>query len=113
VITVGKEKIAVWKDDDGSAHAVSATCTHKGCTVTWNNADRTWDCLCHGSMFEADGSVIHGPAVKPLPASTLPSKRTPRRPSAARRRSKSKNGRSKAGAKSKARSKRRRAKKKL
>jgi glycine/D-amino acid oxidase-like deaminating enzyme/nitrite reductase/ring-hydroxylating ferredoxin subunit len=66
VIVVGKRKIAVWKDDDGRAHALSASCTHKGCTVTWNNADHTWDCPCHGSMFQADGQVIHGPAVKPL-----------------------------------------------
>jgi Rieske Fe-S protein len=66
VIKHDKQKIAVWKDDDGKAHAVSASCTHKGCTVTWNNADRTWDCPCHGSMFEANGRVLHGPAVEPL-----------------------------------------------
>jgi Rieske Fe-S protein len=57
----------VWRDDSGGLHAVSASCTHKGCTVTWNNADRTWDCPCHGSIFEPDGTVIHGPARKPLP----------------------------------------------
>ncbi|WP_262297764.1 FAD-dependent oxidoreductase [Microvirga sesbaniae] len=67
VITRGDERIAVWRDDRGDLHAVSASCTHKGCTVTWNNADRTWDCPCHGSMFEADGTVIHGPAREPLP----------------------------------------------
>jgi Rieske Fe-S protein len=79
VITRGKQKLAVWKDDNGQPHAVSATCTHKGCTVSWNNADRTWDCLCHGSMFNADGTVIHGPAVKPLPAKKVPAKRPARR----------------------------------
>ena len=67
VIERGDEKLAVWRDDNGSLHAVSASCTHKGCTVTWNTADRTWDCPCHGSIFEADGTVIHGPARKPLP----------------------------------------------
>jgi glycine/D-amino acid oxidase-like deaminating enzyme/nitrite reductase/ring-hydroxylating ferredoxin subunit len=67
VIERGDEKLAVWRDDSGSLHAVSASCTHKGCTVTWNNADRTWDCPCHGSIFEPDGTVIHGPARKPLP----------------------------------------------
>jgi len=73
VIERGKQKIAVWKDADGTPHALSASCTHEGCTVTWNNADRTWDCPCHGSMFEADGSVKHGPAVKPLAPVELPS----------------------------------------
>jgi glycine/D-amino acid oxidase-like deaminating enzyme/nitrite reductase/ring-hydroxylating ferredoxin subunit len=72
VMNLGQGKIAVWKGDDGIAHAVSASCTHKGCTVTWNNAERTWDCPCHGSIFSADGGVIHGPAVEPLPARKLP-----------------------------------------
>lgn len=67
VITRGEDKIAAWRDQAGRLHAVSARCTHKGCTVTWNNADRTWDCPCHGSVFAADGSVIHGPARKALP----------------------------------------------
>jgi Rieske Fe-S protein len=67
IITRGEEKIAVWKDANGTPHLLSASCTHKGCTVTWNNADGTWDCPCHGSMFQADGSVIHGPAIEPLP----------------------------------------------
>ncbi|TKB23460.1 MAG: FAD-dependent oxidoreductase, partial [Mesorhizobium sp.] len=64
VIVRGDEKIAAWRDTEGALQAVSATCTHKGCTVTWNNADHTWDCPCHGSIFAADGSVIHGPARK-------------------------------------------------
>ena len=66
------EKLAVWRDEGGIVHAVSAKCTHKGCVVTWNNADRTWDCPCHGSMFASDGSVIHGPAVEPLTVCSVP-----------------------------------------
>jgi glycine/D-amino acid oxidase-like deaminating enzyme/nitrite reductase/ring-hydroxylating ferredoxin subunit len=72
VMNLGQGKIAVWKGDDGVPNAVSASCTHKGCMVTWNNADRTWDCPCHGSIFATDGSVIHGPAVEPLPPRKLP-----------------------------------------
>jgi nitrite reductase/ring-hydroxylating ferredoxin subunit len=72
VMNLGQGKIAVWRDDDGVPHAVSASCSHQGCTVTWNNAERTWDCPCHGSIFDADGSVIHGPAVEPLPPRKLP-----------------------------------------
>jgi Rieske Fe-S protein len=67
VITRGEEKVAVWRDEGGTPHGLSASCTHKGCIVTWNNADRTWDCPCHGSIFERDGTVIHGPAREPLP----------------------------------------------
>ncbi|CCV09471.1 putative oxidoreductase [Mesorhizobium metallidurans STM 2683] len=44
VIEKDGEKIAVCRDAQGGLHVLSAKCTHKGCTVTWNNADRTWDC---------------------------------------------------------------------
>ena len=72
VMNLGRGRIAVWKGADGIPHAISASCTHKGCTVTWNNADRTWDCPCHGSIFAIDGSVIHGPAVEPLSPKKFP-----------------------------------------
>jgi glycine/D-amino acid oxidase-like deaminating enzyme/nitrite reductase/ring-hydroxylating ferredoxin subunit len=71
IIIRGEKKIAAWRDDGGNLHLLSARCTHKGCTVTWNNAERTWDCPCHGSMFAADGSVIHGPARVHLPKADL------------------------------------------
>jgi len=72
VMNLGRGKIAVWKGYDGTPHAVSASCTHKGCIVTWNNADQTWDCPCHGSIFSADGCVVYGPAVESLPPRKLP-----------------------------------------
>ncbi|MEA5457127.1 FAD-dependent oxidoreductase [Sinomonas sp. JGH33] len=67
VIKVGGQEIAVYKDDDGQVHSLSATCTHLGCTVGFNPSDTTWDCPCHGSRFAIDGTVIHGPAAKNLP----------------------------------------------
>jgi nitrite reductase/ring-hydroxylating ferredoxin subunit len=75
VLLRGKSKLAIWKSPNGRAHALSASCTHAGCTVTWNNADLTWDCPCHGSMFSATGEVLHGPAVKPLLRKKLPRSR--------------------------------------
>jgi glycine/D-amino acid oxidase-like deaminating enzyme/nitrite reductase/ring-hydroxylating ferredoxin subunit len=71
IVTSGEERIAVWRDEAGELHAVAASCTHKGCTPTWNNADQTWDCPCHGSIFEAGGEVIHGPARRRLPPVAL------------------------------------------
>jgi nitrite reductase/ring-hydroxylating ferredoxin subunit len=60
------QRCAVYRDADGTLHAVSATCTHLGCTVAFNDAEHTWDCPCHGSRFDPDGAVLHGPATTPL-----------------------------------------------
>jgi Rieske Fe-S protein len=59
-------RTAAYRDVAGELHVVSARCTHLGCTVRWNDAERSWDCPCHGSRFTPDGAVLHGPAVHPL-----------------------------------------------
>lgn len=66
VIRVGAEQRAVYRDEAGTLHALSARCTHLGCIVHFNDAERAWECPCHGSRFDVDGSVIQGPANKPL-----------------------------------------------
>jgi glycine/D-amino acid oxidase-like deaminating enzyme/nitrite reductase/ring-hydroxylating ferredoxin subunit len=63
---VGLSQVAGYRDHDGKLHAVSATCTHLGCIVTWNGAEKSWDCPCHGSRFDYEGKVLHGPATKDL-----------------------------------------------
>lgn len=67
VVRSSAGKVAGYRDQDGVLHAVSARCTHLGCQVRWNAAERSWDCPCHGSRFGVDGEVIAGPAVRPLP----------------------------------------------
>jgi glycine/D-amino acid oxidase-like deaminating enzyme/nitrite reductase/ring-hydroxylating ferredoxin subunit len=68
----GLKKLAVYKDAQGGVHVHSATCPHLGCIVAWNGAERTWDCPCHGSRFDATGNVVNGPANTNLSAETLP-----------------------------------------
>jgi glycine/D-amino acid oxidase-like deaminating enzyme/nitrite reductase/ring-hydroxylating ferredoxin subunit len=60
------EKVAGYRDDDGTLVAVSPVCSHLGCQVNWNRAERSWDCPCHGSRFAPDGDVLQGPAVHRL-----------------------------------------------
>ncbi|GAA2518401.1 FAD-dependent oxidoreductase [Streptomyces levis] len=66
VVRADGHRVAVYRDDDGALHAVSARCTHLGCLVDFNAAERAWECPCHGSRFDTDGKVIQGPATKPL-----------------------------------------------
>lgn len=61
-------RIASYRDDDGIVHSHSAVCTHLACEVRFNPAERSWDCPCHASRFDAcDGRVLSGPAVHRLP----------------------------------------------
>ena len=66
LLTINDEKVAAYRDEEGTVNAVSAVCTHLACIVSWNNAEKSWDCACHGSRFSCDGKVIKGPAVKDL-----------------------------------------------
>ncbi|WP_327287266.1 FAD-dependent oxidoreductase [Streptomyces sp. NBC_01198] len=73
VVRVHGSRCAVYRDDDGVLHAVSARCSHLGCLVAFNAAETTWECPCHGSRFDVDGAVLQGPAVRPLEARNLDS----------------------------------------
>jgi glycine/D-amino acid oxidase-like deaminating enzyme/nitrite reductase/ring-hydroxylating ferredoxin subunit len=67
VARVGGKHYAVSRDETGALVTLSARCTHLGCIVGWNAADRAWECPCHGSRFAADGALVQGPATKDLP----------------------------------------------
>ena len=66
VVQRGLRKVAVYRDEQGVAHEMSALCTHLQCVVRWNGEERSWDCPCHGSRFAPTGQVLTGPAVAPL-----------------------------------------------
>ena len=65
IVSAGGEKYAVARID-GELRTVDPTCTHMGCTVAWNGAEKSWDCPCHGSRFDTRGAVLNGPATTPL-----------------------------------------------
>ena len=62
IMREGLSKLAVYRDDSGTVHKLSAVCPHLGCIVAWNSTEKTWDCPCHGSKFDAGGRVYQGPA---------------------------------------------------
>lgn len=68
ILRDGLSKIAAYRDDAGALHKFSAVCPHLKCIVRWNGTEKTWDCPCHGSRFDALGKVTMGPAVSDLPA---------------------------------------------
>jgi thiosulfate dehydrogenase [quinone] large subunit len=51
----------------GRFTALSAVCTHQGCTVSFDSASKGFDCPCHGSRYDSAGKVLNGPATAPLP----------------------------------------------
>jgi len=75
IVELDGERVAAYRDDAGRLHAHSAVCTHMKCIVHWNRAERSWDCPCHGSRFNYDGSVIEGPALAPLAPHAKPARR--------------------------------------
>lgn len=67
VVRRGLSKVAVYRDEQDVLHETSAVCVHLGCIVGWNTEEKTWDCPCHGSRYDALGQVIQGPANSDLP----------------------------------------------
>ncbi len=66
IIRQGLKKIAAYRDDSGALYERSAVCPHLGCIVAWNSSEKTWDCPCHGSRFDARGTVVNGPTIGDL-----------------------------------------------
>lgn len=87
ILVVNGERVACSRDSQGKVTMLSPVCTHMGCLVRWNSAEKTWDCPCHGSRFQTTGEVLAGPAETPLEVLKKPEPEKKRLPP------KSKNGR--------------------
>ena len=66
ILREGAKKIAAYRGGNGTLHEFSAVCPHLGCIVRWDACEKTWDCPCHGSRFDALGRVVNGPAISDL-----------------------------------------------
>jgi glycine/D-amino acid oxidase-like deaminating enzyme/nitrite reductase/ring-hydroxylating ferredoxin subunit len=66
LLNVGGLKRAVYRNERGEVHILSPVCRHLWCYVEWNEAERSWDCPCHGSRYTGEGRLIQGPSVQDL-----------------------------------------------
>lgn len=66
VVKFEGKKVAAYRDENGTLHTLSPTCTHAGCIVSFNSQEKSWDCPCHGARYDLNGDVITGPATKAL-----------------------------------------------
>ena len=66
IFEINGTKIGVYKDKNDEVYCVNPICTHLGCVLCWNDADKTWDCPCHASRFDYTGKNIYNPALKNL-----------------------------------------------
>lgn len=72
ILKIDGQRVAVYRDGDGRISTMTAVCPHMGCIVHWNDAEKTWDCPCHGSRFHATGEVRAGPAESNLESVRIP-----------------------------------------
>ena len=60
------KKYGVYRHTDGTLFAVDIRCPHRGCELTWNDDEKSWDCPCHGSRFDFRGQLLDGPAQRSI-----------------------------------------------
>lgn len=70
VVKYDGKTIAIHKDENGRIYALNPTCTHLGCEVSFNVAEKSWDCPCHGARYSVNGNILTGPTVKRLESLT-------------------------------------------
>ncbi len=62
IIEYEGKKVGVYKGEKGELYFVSVKCPHLGCQLSWNQAEKSWDCPCHGSRYDYSGKLLDGPA---------------------------------------------------
>lgn len=65
-VNIDGKRYGAYRNYDEKLYIVDITCTHLGCELKFNGAEKTWDCPCHGSRFDYKGNIVEGPALRPL-----------------------------------------------
>lgn len=65
---VDRQVVFLVKTGASQVTALSSTCTHLGCRVSWDPSAQVLKCPCHGGVFDRTGAVRAGPPPAPLPA---------------------------------------------
>jgi glycine/D-amino acid oxidase-like deaminating enzyme/nitrite reductase/ring-hydroxylating ferredoxin subunit len=66
IIKISGTRVALYKHDNGDLYFLKPLCPHMGCLLIFNDAEKSWDCPCHGSRFSYDGKVLNSPAFEDL-----------------------------------------------
>uniref|UniRef100_A0ACD5GQ27 Rieske 2Fe-2S domain-containing protein n=1 Tax=Desertifilum tharense IPPAS B-1220 TaxID=1781255 RepID=A0ACD5GQ27_9CYAN len=66
ILDIEGKQVAAYRDPEGNIQTLSAVCTHLGCIVEWNIAEKSWDCPCHGGRYSTSGQVLNVPPIEPL-----------------------------------------------
>ncbi|GAA4983434.1 FAD-dependent oxidoreductase [Actinopolymorpha pittospori] len=66
IVELDGDTVGAYRDEKGDLHTVTPTCSHLGCPLHWNSAERSWDCNCHGSRFDVEGAILNSPATRSI-----------------------------------------------
>ncbi|HHZ01390.1 MAG TPA: FAD-dependent oxidoreductase [Tissierellia bacterium] len=66
IIDYRGKKVGVYRNENGDYFCINPVCAHLKCALSFNEAEKTWDCPCHGSRYDIKGNILEGPAVHPL-----------------------------------------------
>ena len=66
IIKFEHHTVALYKNEQGEVEAVNPVCPHLGCSVKWNQTEKSWDCPCHGARYATTGELLTGPSTKAL-----------------------------------------------
>lgn len=66
IVTYNGKKVGVYKNEKDEYYCINPVCAHLKCALSFNEAEKTWDCPCHGSRYDIKGNILEGPTVYPL-----------------------------------------------